>query len=173
MSILSAQTPAAPLVTPWGPLVAYRRKDGSLSLEWKLRGVAVHPTWTRASGAEAEKLLAAATAALAGDERAAKRIPTPTGTPFQVAVWNACRSIPKGKTQTYGWIAKRLGKSPVACRAVGQAMKRNPLPMIVPCHRVVAADGLGGFAGATEGVLCRLKQGILDLESGETQTKKR
>lgn len=60
----------------------------------------------------------------------------------------------------------------MACRAVGQAMKRNPLPMIIPCHRVVAAAGLGGFAGATEGALCRLKQGLLAHEATARPRKK-
>lgn len=165
--------PAAPVRTPWGPLVVFRRADGSLSLEWSLRGVTLNQTWTRAGGSEAERLLAAATAHLRGKESAAAKIPTPAGTPFQVAVWNACRSIPRGETRTYGWIAKQLGRSPMACRAVGQAMKRNPLPVIVPCHRVVAADGLGGFAGATEGALCRLKRGLLELESAANARQKR
>lgn len=158
-------TPLAPLTTPWGSLVAYQRKDGSLLLEWAVRGSERNPTWTRASGAEAERVLRAAASAIDGDERAAKRIETPLGTPFQMAVWNACRSIPNGQTRTYGWIAKKLGRPTALCRAIGQAMKRNPLPMIVPCHRVVAADGLGGYAGATDGALLRVKCGLLELES--------
>ncbi len=145
--------------------MAFQREDGSLLLEWVVRGSELNPTWTRASGAEAERLLRAAASAIDGDERAAQRIETPRGTPFQMAVWSACRSIPNGQTRTYGWIAKKLGRPTALCRAIGQAMKRNPLPVIVPCHRVVAADGLGGYAGATDGALLRVKCGLLDLES--------
>lgn len=69
------------------------------------------------------------------------------GTPFQRAVWQAARLIPYGQKQSYGWIAKKIGK-PGAARAVGQALGRNPLSIIVPCHRVIAGDGkLGGFTG--------------------------
>ena len=67
-------------------------------------------------------------------------------TPFQVAVLEQCRSIGYGEVRTYGWLAARVGK-PGAARAVGQVMARNPLPLLVPCHRVVAAGGLGGFGG--------------------------
>lgn len=67
------------------------------------------------------------------------------GTPFQQAVWQALGQIPFGAVTTYGEIAERLG-SPGAARAVGQALRRNPLPIIVPCHRVIgAAGGLGGY----------------------------
>jgi O-6-methylguanine DNA methyltransferase len=83
------------------------------------------------------------------------------GTPFQRRVWSALREIPYGATRTYGEVAARIG-SPGAARAVGGATGANPLPVIVPCHRLVAADGLGGFSGglhhkrrllALEGVL--------------------
>jgi methylated-DNA-[protein]-cysteine S-methyltransferase len=67
-------------------------------------------------------------------------------TPFQSQVMEACRLIGYGQVRTYGWLAARVGK-PGAARAVGQVMARNPLPLLVPCHRVVAADGLGGFGG--------------------------
>jgi methylated-DNA-[protein]-cysteine S-methyltransferase len=81
-------------------------------------------------------------------------------TPFQRAVWQLIRSIPPGETRSYGWVAEQIGK-PRAARAVGQALARNPLPIIIPCHRVVAADGsLGGFNGGTE-----LKQHLLNLEA--------
>ncbi len=64
---------------------------------------------------------------------------------FDLDVWNAARSIGYGEVQTYGWIADKIGK-PGAARAVGGALGRNPIPVIVPCHRVVRADGgLGGF----------------------------
>lgn len=71
-------------------------------------------------------------------------------TVFQRQVWCVARTIPYGTTRTYGWIADRMG-DPDSKRAVGQALNANPLPLLVPCHRVVAAKGkLGGFAGGSE-----------------------
>ncbi|NNN05457.1 MAG: MGMT family protein [Elusimicrobia bacterium] len=67
---------------------------------------------------------------------------------FSQAVWRACAEIPKGEVRTYGWIARRIGK-PGAARAVGGALSRNPFAPIVPCHRVVGADGrLTGYSAA-------------------------
>jgi methylated-DNA-[protein]-cysteine S-methyltransferase len=80
-------------------------------------------------------------------------------TPFQRAVWEATRRIPHGQTRSYGWIAQQMGK-PSAVRAVGQALGRNPFPIIVPCHRVLAGDGgLGGFSGGLN-----MKKSLLELE---------
>lgn len=74
----------------------------------------------------------------------------PTGTPFQLAVWAQLRRIPCGGTITYGELAQRVGR-PGAARAVGAAVGRNPISIIVPCHRVVGADGtLTGFAGGLD-----------------------
>lgn len=71
-----------------------------------------------------------------------------TGTPFQWTVWQMVRQIPFGGTLSYGKLAQSLGR-PRAARAVGQALKANPVPLLIPCHRVVAADGsLGGFSGS-------------------------
>lgn len=68
------------------------------------------------------------------------------GTPFQHQVWQELQKIPPGKTLSYGELARRLGK-PKAARVVGQALKANPLPLIIPCHRVIAARGkLGGYS---------------------------
>jgi methylated-DNA-[protein]-cysteine S-methyltransferase len=84
-------------------------------------------------------------------------------TAFQGEVWRLARLIPYGETRSYGWLAERLGKAG-AGRAVGQALARNPLPVIVPCHRVVAGDGgLGGYSGG----LAR-KIYLLKLESAAT-----
>ena len=66
------------------------------------------------------------------------------GTAFQLKVWQAVRRIPSGQTQTYGQLAKSIGCG--SARAVGVALGANPLAGLIPCHRVVAADGLGGFA---------------------------
>ncbi len=71
-------------------------------------------------------------------------------TVFQRQVWCVARTIPYGTTRTYGWIAEMMG-DPESKRAVGQALNANPLPLLVPCHRVVAAKGrLGGFSGGAE-----------------------
>ena len=83
------------------------------------------------------------------------------GTPFQQRVWQHLRSIPAGRTQTYGELALCLGSGP---RAVANACGANPLPIIVPCHRVVAKHGLGGFMhGRTAGAL-QIKQWLLQHE---------
>jgi O-6-methylguanine DNA methyltransferase len=66
---------------------------------------------------------------------------------FYQAVWKACAGIPRGEVRTYGWIAKKIGK-PGAARAVGRALGANPFAPVIPCHRVVRADGsLGGYSG--------------------------
>jgi methylated-DNA-[protein]-cysteine S-methyltransferase len=72
------------------------------------------------------------------------------GSEFEKKVWRALEKIPYGKTRSYLDLAKAIG-SPKACRAVGAANGRNPLPIVVPCHRVIGADGkLTGFAGGIE-----------------------
>jgi len=80
------------------------------------------------------------------------------GTEFELRVWNALCTIPWGRTRTYGEIAQAIGE-PGSARAVGRANGRNPLPIIVPCHRVVSATGLGGYSGGLE-----WKQRLLALE---------
>jgi methylated-DNA-[protein]-cysteine S-methyltransferase len=83
------------------------------------------------------------------------------GTPFERRVWEEVRAIPYGQTATYAEIARRIGR-PGACRAVGRANGRNPVAVIVPCHRVVGSDGsLTGYAGGIE-----MKRALLDLEQG-------
>ena len=72
----------------------------------------------------------------------------PEGTPFRRRVWEALRQIPSGETLTYGALARRLGSS---ARAVGGACRANPIPLLIPCHRVVAAGGAGGYAGEASG----------------------
>jgi methylated-DNA-[protein]-cysteine S-methyltransferase len=81
------------------------------------------------------------------------------GTPFQRRVWAALLKIPRGETRTYQWIARRL-KRPTAVRAVGAAVGANPIPFVVPCHRVIGTDGsLCGFAGGLA-----LKRRLLAME---------
>ena len=85
------------------------------------------------------------------------------GTAFQRRVWDQISAIGPGKTRTYGELAAALSS---AARAVGQACGANALPLVVPCHRVVAAAGLGGFAHHDRGYLPRVKRWLLDHESG-------
>lgn len=83
----------------------------------------------------------------------------PAGTPFQLAVWAALRDIPYGETTSYGALARRIGR-PEASRAVGAANGANPLPVIVPCHRVIGSGGaLTGFGGGID-----TKKWLLDFE---------
>jgi methylated-DNA-[protein]-cysteine S-methyltransferase len=85
------------------------------------------------------------------------------GTEFQRRLWDALCTIPRGKTLTYGELAQRLGAE---ARAIGQACGDNRFPIVIPCHRVVAADGLGGFAHSTSGYLLEAKRWLLLHECG-------
>lgn len=83
------------------------------------------------------------------------------GTAFQQRVWRALCEIPVGETISYGELAKKLNSS---ARAVGNACRANPLPVIVPCHRVVAKSGLGGYSGKTQGRQIAIKRWLLAHE---------
>jgi O-6-methylguanine DNA methyltransferase len=106
--------------------------DGELVHRSPLPGAAVH-RWLRDHGGEP-------VAGVLPAVRSARAY----GTAFQLTVWQAVRRIPSGQTQTYGQLAKSIGCG--SARAVGVALGANPLAGLIPCHRVVAADGLGGFA---------------------------
>lgn len=88
-----------------------------------------------------------------------------TVTDFSKKVYAATLAIPHGETRTYAWVAKKMG-SPLAARAVGQALKKNPYPILVPCHRVVADKTIGGFMGSSDpaDIELRFKLWLLDLE---------
>ena len=91
---------------------------------------------------------------------------SPQGTPFQLRVWQALCAIEYGRTESYGDVARRIGDAR-ATRAVGAANGRNPLPIVVPCHRVIGNDGsLTGFGGGIE-----RKRFLLELEGGERQAR--
>jgi len=81
------------------------------------------------------------------------------GTEFERSVWKTIKSIPFGETRTYKWVAQKIGK-PSAMRAVGHALSKNPLPIIIPCHRVIESDGsLGGYSSGVD-----IKRRLLELE---------
>jgi len=82
-------------------------------------------------------------------------------TPFQEKVLKQLQKIPYGETRSYGEIAKILKTSP---RAVGNACRSNPVPIVIPCHRVVAANGIGGYDGARAGSLLNIKRRLLEKE---------
>ena len=94
-------------------------------------------------------------------------VPTPTGSPFMRRCWEACRSIPRGETRSYGELATMAGGRGNAARAAGQAMRRNGLPIIIPCHRVISAAGhLHGFSGSCDqgGPALAVKRALLQME---------
>ncbi|MDE2196162.1 MAG: methylated-DNA--[protein]-cysteine S-methyltransferase [Gammaproteobacteria bacterium] len=108
------------------------------------------------------QVMAQLAAYFAGRRRAFDVPLAPAGTPFQLKVWRALQTIPYGETWSYGELARRIRK-PTASRAVGAANGDNPIAIIVPCHRVIGADGsLTGYGGGL-----RIKQQLLELESGE------
>jgi len=107
------------------------------------------------------------TAYFAGDVRAVASLPVDTGgTDFQRSVWDELRRIEPGTTISYGEMARRISR-PKACQAVGMAAGRNPIPIVIPCHRVIAADGtLGGFGGGLD-----RKEWLLAHEKGGVSSR--
>jgi methylated-DNA-[protein]-cysteine S-methyltransferase len=86
----------------------------------------------------------------------------PAGTPFQQRVWTALQTIPHGQTRSYAWLAAQVGS---VARAVGSANGANPIAIVIPCHRVIGADGsLTGYAGGLEA-----KRWLLDHEAAQTR----
>lgn len=81
------------------------------------------------------------------------------GTEFEKSVWRAAREVPYGETRTYKWLSERVGK-PGAYRAVGQALSKNPVPIVIPCHRIIESDGnIGGYSEGVE-----IKRRLLEME---------
>ncbi|WP_116245913.1 methylated-DNA--[protein]-cysteine S-methyltransferase [Nocardiopsis sp. FIRDI 009] len=143
--------------SPIGELTLFGDSE-SLSGVWT-RPKAVPEDWERDQAAFREAI-AQLTAYFAGDLREFDLALSPTGTDWQLEVWAALTTIPYGETASYGELAEELGR-PTASRAVGMANGRNPISIIVPCHRVIGADGsLTGYAGGLE-----RKRFLLALES--------
>lgn len=139
------------LNSPVGPLLVEYEADGLRAIHFWRQGE--HPPAdTRDAPAVGDRLGAGLVRELreyfAGTRRDFSLPLRAEGTPFQREVWEALRRIPCGETRSYAELARELGR-PGAARAVGQANGRNPLPIVVPCHRVLAADGgIGGYMGA-------------------------
>ena len=148
------------LTTPIGELLLTADDDGALT------GVNLPNRHPDPAGWERDdELLADARRQLTeyfAGERTAFDLPLrPAGAPFQRRVWEALQRIPYGETASYGELARELGH-PTAARAVGAANGRNPIAIVVPCHRVIGSNGsLTGYAGGLE-----CKRALLDLEVG-------
>lgn len=142
--------------TPAGPLGLEAEGEGltALYLPDRCAGLAAGRSSPLLEEAKGQLL-----AYFRGERRAFSLPLAPQGTPFRQRVWKCLRDIPYGAVISYQELARRAG-SPRGFRAVGQANRFNPLPILIPCHRVVAADGsLGGYAGGLE-----LKEFLLKLE---------
>lgn len=144
--------------SPIGVLLAARDETGIIELHFEGRSEP-DDDWSR-DDAAFDDLREQLAAYFAGTLREFTLPLAPRGTPFQLAVWNALRAIPYGTTRSYSDIAESIGK-PAAVRAVGAANGANPLPIIVPCHRVIGKGGsLTGFGGGL-----KVKRYLLDLET--------
>jgi methylated-DNA-[protein]-cysteine S-methyltransferase len=144
--------PHCHLLTPVGPITVFEEPDGLVAVEW---GRAPDPSETPLLGEARRQLDAYFDRALTDFD-----LPlAPAGSPFQLAVWEGMRRIPYGAMRTYGDLARETEGS---AQAVGGACGDNPIPIIIPCHRVVGADGhMVGYSGAG-GV--ETKQALLRLE---------
>ena len=156
------------LASPVGPLLVEYTPEGVRALRFWNAG-AHPPARTRDDAPRADRVGRSVLTQLreyfAGERRTFDLPLAPEGTPFQRSVWSALEEIPFGETRSYGQIAARVGR-PGAPRAVGQANARNPLPVVVPCHRVIAADrGIGGYSGSgAEGAGASTKRWLLRHE---------
>jgi O-6-methylguanine DNA methyltransferase len=157
--------------SPIGTLFAAMSERGLAYLELPHASGRLFPGWQRVAAPDAHAIegfapnraaIAQVLEYLEGKRRAFELRLDLRGTPFQRAVWEALLAIPYGETRTYGDVARAIGR-PGAVRAVGAANGANPVPLVVPCHRVVAAGGrLGGFGGGLP-----LKARLLALERAE------
>ena len=94
-----------------------------------------------------------------GRQAFTQKIDFAKGTGFDRSVWLALKEVPYGETRTYKWLAEKLG-NPAASRAVGQALSRNPIPILLPCHRIIESDGsIGGYSAGSD-----IKRRLLELE---------
>ena len=147
--------------SPIGSLLIVETPEGITDIAFEQGSAALAPA---ADWREAERLPSGALEQLrayfAGERRHFELPLAPSGTPFQRQVWSALQDIPYGATTSYARIAEALGRSG-AVRAVGAANGRNPLPIVIPCHRVLGSDGsLTGFSGGVE-----RKAALLALEA--------
>jgi methylated-DNA-[protein]-cysteine S-methyltransferase len=146
--------------TPIGPLLVAADGEGLRLIHFQAgpRPRRADPDWQR-DAAPFRSLRSQLAEYFARKRRHFDLALAPAGTPFQLATWRALTAIPYGSTISYAELARRVGR-PTASRAVGAANGANPLPIVVPCHRVIGADGsLTGFGGGLP-----VKRALLELE---------
>jgi methylated-DNA-[protein]-cysteine S-methyltransferase len=157
----------ARIATPLGPMLAVAQDAVLVALDFVDAKYApmIDPAWTEDPAWPALRECAAQVAEYFAGERGRFDLPlAPRGTPFQRRVWQEIAKVPYGATITYSELARRAGR-PGSARAAGAATGRNPLALVVPCHRIVAADGaLTGYAGG----LAR-KARLLELEGAAAE----
>jgi methylated-DNA-[protein]-cysteine S-methyltransferase len=149
------------LDSPVGTLLVAGNAEAIERIAFPVRGKSVKPehAWQASSRGTVAEALHQLREYFAGTRTGFDLPLAPNGTEFQRAVWRQLQEIPYGETISYGELARRIG-NPKASRAVGSANGANPLPVVIPCHRVIAGDGsLGGFGGGLS-----TKQFLLSLE---------
>jgi len=150
------------LDTPIGTLLIAGDTEAVRRIEFPKKGKPVRPEpgWTESALGTVGEAVRQLREYFAG-RRSEFDLPLgPEGTTFQRSVWRTLQEIPYGQTVSYGELARRVG-NPKASRAVGSANGKNPLPIVIPCHRVIASDGtLGGFGGGLP-----TKEALLALET--------
>jgi len=143
---------------PLGDIIIASSEQGITHVEFLPRARLPLADWRRDDGALAD-VVGQLTAYFAGERQQFDLHLAPQGTPFQLRVWTALQTIPYGQTVSYGELATRLGNMK-AVRAVGAANGRNPIAIIIPCHRVIGSNGsLVGYGGGLE-----RKEALLSLE---------
>lgn len=150
------------LNTPIGPVLIAGDADAIRRIAFPKNGKPVQPEpeWKHSARGPVGEAIRQLREYFAGRRTGFDLPLAPQGTPFQRAVWRQLQDIPYGGVISYGELARRVG-NPKASRAVGAANGANPIPIVIPCHRVIAADGkLGGFGGGLP-----VKQALLQLET--------
>ncbi len=153
--------------SPIGPLLIAGDREGVRHVQFPRQGKPAKPDrgWIESSSGAVAQAVKQVREYFAG-RRVEFDLPlAPQGTPFQLAVWRELRKIPYGQTISYGELARRIG-NPKASRAVGSANGANQIPIVIPCHRVIASGGkLGGFGGGLP-----VKVALLALERRSPET---
>jgi O-6-methylguanine DNA methyltransferase len=156
--------------TPVGPFALMLDERGAIGANWLFDSDEIGIEGAAPDETILPDIADRLAAYVAGDSVSFDDVPTPDGPPFFRRCWEACRAIPPGETRRYAELAAMAGRGPGAARAAGQAMRRNPLPIVVPCHRVVASGGdLGGYGGSRdpESPSLAIKRWLLALERGD------